>query len=967
MNGIFSQRVRRAAALTAAAATVIAIGVTTSPTATFAADGPAPLIHYTFDAAENGIVADASGNGNDGVIRQSGAAVADGRLSLPGGTRGTAGYLEIPTAQLTGKQQLTVSTWLAGRSGPGNTAAAFIGAPVASGASFSSGYWLLNPANPSGYVKSVVTGTVNAGAPWGTEVGPGSTNAATSGIRTPSTMSLYTTVIDGASKQLTVYVNGTQIAQQALNRDVSSFGSQLVSYLGRSTYNDPGWAGDVDDFAVYGEALGAAAVQQVFSDQALERAVAAVTVPATAAASFTVPTSASGAAISWASDGAAVTITGGDAVVVRPAAGSADAVVTLTATFTAGGASTTRTYTVTIPAELTDASKAQADIDAVELGATDDIRTSIAIPTAGAHGSVLTWSVASGSAHAEISDGVKAGSATVSITRPAADAAAVDVVLTATATSGAATADREFTLTVRPMPAASADPEAYVWAFFTGEGAGAERVSLAASQGNDALRWNTLNDGEPIFTSTQGTQGLRDPFIIRSHEGDKFFMLATDLKVAGLPGGFTTAQISGSRSIEVWESTDLVNWSAQRHVQVSSPFAGNTWAPEAYWDDEIGRYVVFWASNLYPTADPAARTAVTYNRMIYVTTDDFVTFSEPQVWTDVKRGTGLGMIDSTVAEVDDTYYRFTKDEASMTLRLEKSTDLLDTITGSLPGTTGPADEWTLVKDQVATGLPNGEPGGTYTHGEGPSVFPSNPGDVNGFDWYLFIDQPSYHGGPNHYIPFGSTDITDGDSWQPLGATLRANLPQNSDGGKPRHGTVLPVTRSEYQTVLEAYAPAIAVDRVEPIAVSTRAGTAPVLPDAQLTTADGEVKTASVAWEGVDPADYASAGTFTVRGVAQDESRMPVTATVTVTPGIGVEASTRCVAGKAVVIAKVSNESSQSASVVVASPYGTRTLAVAAGASASTSFSSRLATAPAGEVSGTVDGAGSTAAYGGRSC
>ncbi|WP_435747709.1 immunoglobulin-like domain-containing protein [Microbacterium sp. PMB16] len=962
----FNQRARRAAALTAAAATVIAIGVTTSPSATFAADGPAPLIHYTFDAAENGIVADASGNGNDGVIRQSGATVADGRMSLPGGTRGTAGYLEIPTAQLIGKQQLTVSTWLAGHSGPGNTAAAFIGAPVASGASYSSGYWLLNPANPSGYVKSVVTGTVNAGAPWGTEVGAGSTNAATSGIRTPSTMSLYTTVIDGASKQLTVYVNGTQIAQQTLNRDVSSFGSPLVSYLGRSTYNDPGWAGDVDDFAVYGEALDAAAVQQVFADQALERAVAAVTVPATADAAFTVPTSASGAGISWASDDAAVTITGGDAAVVRPAAGSADAVVTLTATFTAGGASTTRTYTVTIPAELTDAAKAQADIDAVDLGATDDIRTSIAVPTAGANGSALTWAVASGSAHAEIRDGVKEGSATVSITRPAANAAAVDVVLTATATSGAATADREFTLTVRPMPAASADPEAYVWAFFTGEGAGAERVSLAASQGNDALRWNTLNDGEPIFTSTQGTQGLRDPFIIRSHEGDKFYMLATDLKVAGLPGGFATAQISGSRSIEVWESTDLVNWSAQRHVQVSSPFAGNTWAPEAYWDDEIGRYVVFWASNLYPTADPADRTGVTYNRMMYVTTDDFATFSEPKVWTDVVTGS-WGTIDSTVAKKDGTYYRFSKDESSMTLRLEKSTDLLAQISGTYPGTTGPADEWTLIKDQVATGLPNGEPGGTYSQGEGPSVFPSNPGDVNGFDWYLFIDQPSYHHGPNHYIPFGSTDITDGDSWQPLGATLRAHLPQNSDGGKPRHGTVLPVTRSEYQKVLEAYAPAIAVERVEPIAVSTRAGTAPVLPDARLTTTDGTAKTAPVAWEGIDPADYATAGTFTVRGVAQDESRMPVTATVTVTPGIGVVASTRCVAGKVVVVATVANAASQSASVAVVTPYGTRTLTAAAGSSASASFSSRLATAPAGEITGTVDGAVSTASYGGRTC
>ncbi|WKK72537.1 hypothetical protein Q0F99_06230 [Rathayibacter oskolensis] len=55
-----------------------------------------------------------------------------------------------------------------------------------------------------------------------------------------------------------------------------------------------------------------------------------------------------------------------------------------------------------------------------------------------------------------------------------------------------------------------------MWAFFTGEGAGAERVSLAASKGDDALSWNTLNGGQPVFTSTQGTQGLRDPFIVRS-------------------------------------------------------------------------------------------------------------------------------------------------------------------------------------------------------------------------------------------------------------------------------------------------------------------------------------------------------------------------------------------------------------------------------------------------------------------
>ena len=36
--------------------------------------------------------------------------------------------------------------------------------------------------------------------------------------------------------------------------------------------------------------------------------------------------------------------------------------------------------------------------------------------------------------------------------------------------------------------------------------------------------------------------------------------------------------------------------------------------------------------------------------MMYATTRDFVTFSEPQPWIDVKRGTGRGMIDATVVK-----------------------------------------------------------------------------------------------------------------------------------------------------------------------------------------------------------------------------------------------------------------------------------------------------------------------------
>ncbi|MEV3936836.1 immunoglobulin-like domain-containing protein [Glycomyces sp. NPDC049804] len=956
----------RPAALGVAAALALGAVVTASPAA---AAAPAPLLHYSFDEAPtDGVtIADASGNGNDGVLRQSGASFTDGVLSLPGGSAsGSAAFVEIPTDDLEGLTDVTVSTWVSDRSGAGNVAAAFVGAPVASGASFSSGYWLLNPSNLSGYVKSVVTDAVDASAPWNTEVGAGATGTPTSGVRTPAGMALYTTVIDGTNDKLTLYVNGVKTTEHAITRDLGSFGAELVAYLGRSTYRDAYFAGDFDDFAVYGSALSDADAQALYSEGALDRAVASVAVGGTAAEDFALPTTAYGAQITWASDDAAIAVDGGAARVVRPEPGSGDAVVTLTATFTAAGATRTVAYTVVVPEDLTDDAKAQADLDAISIANADDVRTNVSVPTGGAEGAVIEWTLPAG-APASLRAGAAPGTQTIVVERPAAGEAAVEVVATATARVGDAVRAKDFTLTVQPL-ADAAEEEAYVWAFFTGEGDGAEQVSLAASRGNDALSWNTLNDGQPLFTSDQGTQGLRDPFILRSAEGDRFYMLATDLKVAGLAGGFDAAQRTGSLYIEVWESNDLVNWSAQRHVKVSSDFAGNTWAPEAFWDEELDTYVVYWASNLYDTTDPAARTAVTYNRMMYATTDDFVHFSEAKPWVDVKRGTGRGTIDATVAQVDDTYYRFIKDEASMTIRQERSDELLDTVAGTLPGTTGPADEWTLVKDQVATGLPNGEPGGTFTQGEGPSVFPANEGDVNGYEWYLFIDQPSYHAGPNYYIPFATDNIADGNAWEPVGATLRENLPQNADGGKPRHGTVIPVTRAEYEAVLAAFAPDIAVAAADPISVTTKSGTAPVLPGAHLRKADGSQEDVAVDWDAIDPAQYARPGSFTVSGVAQDDSRVTVTATVTVTAPIAVTVSTRCLAGKATLVVRTVNEGDTALDIALSSSYGDKAIsALQPGAAASVAFSTRQASVPAGQVTATADGSTVTAPYPATTC
>lgn len=326
-------------------------------------------------------------------------------------------------------------------------------------------------------------------------------------------------------------------------------------------------------------------------------------------------------------------------------------------------------------------------------------------------------------------------------------------------------AARERTLNAKVRRAMQLDPfEGYAFAYFTGNSRDGENIFLAASEGNNALSWTELSNKQPILTSSQGTKGLRDPFVIRSHEGDKFFLLATDLSI-GSGTSWGDAVRKGSLYLEIWESSDLKTWSQQRHVQVSPPTAGNTWAPEAYYDDELGEYIVFWASSLYEESD-TDHTGATYHRMLYVTTRDFVTFSEPVVWQDA----GMSRIDSTVLKEGDTYYRFTKDEGASGTGCS---DIIQERSSSLRAT---LDSWTQVTACI------GKNAGTSAV-EGPTVFKANPNDVNGEKFYLFVDE---YGGRG-YIPLETADIAN-PSWK-VPASFK--LPTS-----PRHGTVIPITAKE---------------------------------------------------------------------------------------------------------------------------------------------------------------------------
>ena len=82
-------------------------------------------------------------------------------------------------------------------------------------------------------------------------------------------------------------------------------------------------------------------------------------------------------------------------------------------------------------------------------------------------------------------------------------------------------------------------------------------------------------------------------------------------------------------------------------VEVAIDTAGCTWAPEAFYDETTGEYIVFWASK--DTAKVGAD-GYTHHRIYYSKTRDFYTFTEPEVYYSIELGdnNATDVIDTTI-------------------------------------------------------------------------------------------------------------------------------------------------------------------------------------------------------------------------------------------------------------------------------------------------------------------------------
>ncbi|MBD8531036.1 MULTISPECIES: glycoside hydrolase family 43 protein [unclassified Massilia] len=308
--------------------------------------------------------------------------------------------------------------------------------------------------------------------------------------------------------------------------------------------------------------------------------------------------------------------------------------------------------------------------------------------------------------------------------------------------------------------AAPAPEAAYLLVHFTGEAADGEQIYFSASQ--DGLRFTDLNGSRPVLTSNVGERGVRDPALIRSAGGDKFYLLATDLRIASRKG-WDAAMHRGSTSIVIWESSDLVNWSAPRLANVAGNIAqaGCAWAPEAIYDEAAGDYIVYWA-----TIAPAG--GQTKPRIYYSRTRDFVTFTPATLYID-RPGT-VGLIDTQIVKVDDPQarYRYVRASGDGQITFEGSQSLLG--------------EWTVLGDLRAIGLSGKDV-------EGPILYRMPQAGL----WGLWVDQYATRGG---YLALLASDLARPASF------VRAAPGQVAYGAsKKRHGSILNISDAEYRRLL----------------------------------------------------------------------------------------------------------------------------------------------------------------------
>ena len=142
----------------------------------------------------------------------------------------------------------------------------------------------------------------------------------------------------------------------------------------------------------------------------------------------------------------------------------------------------------------------------------------------------------------------------------------------------------------------------------------------------DGLQWTPVNGGRSFLYPHVGSRLMRDPSIARGPDGTFHLVWTTGW---------------WDKGIGIAHSKDLIEWSPQQFLPVMADVsnAQNCWAPEIFFDEDEGRFLIFWATTM-------ERKPGNEHRIYYVETRDFKTYSPAKLLFD----DGFSVIDAYIVK-----------------------------------------------------------------------------------------------------------------------------------------------------------------------------------------------------------------------------------------------------------------------------------------------------------------------------
>ena len=319
----------------------------------------------------------------------------------------------------------------------------------------------------------------------------------------------------------------------------------------------------------------------------------------------------------------------------------------------------------------------------------------------------------------------------------------------------------------------------------------------------------------------------------RSPEGDTFYLIATDLSVY-VRGGWNNnagqATKTGSHSIILWESHDLVNWTHSRQIPVAREDAGMAWAPEMIFCEETGEYYIFFSSTVLDDYSKGVDAKILERDCVYYTTTrDFTHFSETKKFiSNIKYPDGYNntqetdqyainndyrkVIDGSVMKIGDYYYSACKDggnnENHGGIRIQRTESLIPEEQERPDGEYEEAVQWEFVQNLADVGFQAEGRNADNKCLEGPEWFMYNVADREDPDVpEIGLMADFYANTSIGYIPWATTDVEDignaNGSWRKLESGSGEGQ-FSWDRQTKRHGTILRITAEEAERLKEAY-------------------------------------------------------------------------------------------------------------------------------------------------------------------